>query len=587
MASKIGELVVNLKANTASFISELDRSRVKATTVGVALGGIAAGIAEEFARMAKDAAAAFPELIKSSIDLGDQLNKASQKAGVTVEELSALRYAAKLSDVEFGDLTTSLGKLSKSIFEASDGSGKQADAFRQLGISVKDSSGGLKSAGDVMKELANRFALMQDGSQKTALAIEIFGRAGANLIPLLNQGSSGIAELTREAERLGLVVGGETARQSEEFNDNINKLKESVTGLGLSIANKLLPSIVSATEGMVEWAKDVRALPEAYADSFDKVKHVLNSWGLLIDKTRLPVKGLLKGTGALPEGFEEAPSIGPVQGPKFMPPQIDTEAFKKFHKEIERLTDLPWRHVQPFEMPIPQHLPYDNLSERLRQRTADLQAASDILVKDMDAYEAEQSAGPTRNFDELLKLPEKLENVQVKASELTETAKEMSNVFAQGFQDAILHANSFVDVLKNIGKELLAIAFNLSVTKPLASALTGVFANVLGGLAGGLHLPPGFTPAPSIGPVQGPAMPFVGSYDTGGTVPATGWAVVHAGEKITPAGMSTAGPVINLTVVGDPDEKTIRKMLRLQKATFGASVQASQIAARESKLRSA
>lgn len=203
------------------------------------------------------AAGAIGLSVRSAIDTGDSFNKLSQKTGIAVESLSALAYAGTLSDVSLESLATGIKKLSVNLNEAATATGgKAADAFRVLGVSITESSGALRSSESVMSDIADRFAGMKDGAVKTALAVALFGKAGADLIPFLNQGSKGIAELTAEAEKLGLIMTGKTAKAAEEFNDNIKKLSLSTAALGRSIAADLIGPLAEYTRLMVEARKE-------------------------------------------------------------------------------------------------------------------------------------------------------------------------------------------------------------------------------------------------------------------------------------------------------------------------------------------
>jgi TP901 family phage tail tape measure protein len=126
----------------------------------------------------------------------------------------------------------SLEKLSKHMFAAADKGGDSAAAFERLGISVKDSSGHLRNIEDVMRDLAGKFAGMEDGAAKTALSMQLFGKSGAVMIPLLNQGSEGLAKMTEEARKLGITIDGETSKAAEEFHDNLVRLEGVLTGVG-------------------------------------------------------------------------------------------------------------------------------------------------------------------------------------------------------------------------------------------------------------------------------------------------------------------------------------------------------------------
>lgn len=184
-------------------------------------------------------------LTKHIVDTGDQLNKMSQKTGIAVEDLSKLQYAAELSGVSAEALQKGLTNLSVGLIElAAGGAGESAAQLKKLGIEARNTDKTLKSSRQVLGELADQFAVMPDGVEKTAAAAAIFGkRMGAELIPLLNGGSAGLKDLGDEAERLGIVMSGELAKKSEEFNDNLSRLQKLSTATGISIANALIPSL--------------------------------------------------------------------------------------------------------------------------------------------------------------------------------------------------------------------------------------------------------------------------------------------------------------------------------------------------------
>lgn len=195
---------------------------------------------------------AFAALVKGSIDSADELNKLSQKIGISVEALSTLQFAAQLSDVGLDTLKTGLKGLSANLTEARSGLGEGAALFQALGISVEDTAGNLKSSDTILLEIADRFVSFEDGATKTALAVKLFGKSGMDMIPFLNQGSSGIRALMQEAERLGLKLSTETAQAAEAFNDNLTALKASSSGLGISLATELLAPLRVVTDAIRE-----------------------------------------------------------------------------------------------------------------------------------------------------------------------------------------------------------------------------------------------------------------------------------------------------------------------------------------------
>jgi hypothetical protein len=184
------------------------------------------------------------------------MGKAAQKVGLMTEELSALKYTADLAGVGFESLQTSLVRLTRSMSEvAKGGESDAAKAFQVLGISVTNADGSLRSAAEVMGDVAQKFSEFKDGAEKTALAVAIFGRAGADMIPLLNQGRDAIAASNEEAKKLGVTIGSDLARDSERLNDNLSRMQYAINGVFVAIANELAPTLADLSDKMVEWVK--------------------------------------------------------------------------------------------------------------------------------------------------------------------------------------------------------------------------------------------------------------------------------------------------------------------------------------------
>src|SRR5262249_8104132 len=159
----------------------------------------------------------------------------SESTGVSTEALSAFRFVARESDVEVETMTRGLERMSKSALAAATAPAGAANAYTRLGISVRNADGSLRPVQDLFADLAERFASMADGIAKTALAMQIFGRSGADLIPALNQGRAGIADLLNEAQALGVVLDRDTARAAEEVHRQLTALSAAGDGLSLQL----------------------------------------------------------------------------------------------------------------------------------------------------------------------------------------------------------------------------------------------------------------------------------------------------------------------------------------------------------------
>lgn len=191
---------------------------------------------------------AFAGFIQGATDAADAISKQSQVVGIGAESLSKLKYAAELSDVSFEQLGKGLVKFNKGIVEARAGTGAQADAFNSLGISLKNADGSWKSTNQLVEDVADQFSRFEDGATKTALATDLFGKSGAELIPMLNGGRQTIKEAGDELERMGGVIDKKTGLAAERFNDNINRLEKSLSSLGNVVAKEVTEPLGELSE---------------------------------------------------------------------------------------------------------------------------------------------------------------------------------------------------------------------------------------------------------------------------------------------------------------------------------------------------
>lgn len=268
-SGSLGSLVVRLEADIAQFSASLTKSEQMARQ--------AMGAVEKSVGLAKAAfvglgvamsATSFAGGIKGAIDMMDNLDKLSQKTGVTVESLSAMKTAAKYSEVGMDQVGAAIQKLSKNMIEFdSTGKGKAAQAFQALGISVRDASGHIRNADDVMLEAAKKLDTFKDGTTKTALEMMLFGKSGAELGGFLKE----LADRGLDHAK----VTSEEAKQAAELNDKFKTLETQSKKLSLSIAKDLLPALNDISTAMVEAAKDGGILNAIWVGMGGTMAHIL------------------------------------------------------------------------------------------------------------------------------------------------------------------------------------------------------------------------------------------------------------------------------------------------------------------------
>jgi hypothetical protein len=240
----LGTLTIDIAANLARLESDLGKAnrlsekfaedqKRRYARIGKLIGGA----------IATFATGAFAGWIKESIDAADAAAETAQAIGISIEAYQGLSFAASTAGVEQEGLTGALTKFNKTISQAAAGGKKQAAAFADIGVSVRDANGNLKTADGLLLEVADKFQGYTDGANKTALAQDLFGKSGAKLIPLLNSGKQGITDLTTQAQRLGLVMSAEAAASADSFNDNLTVLAGVSRGMANNLATELLPAL--------------------------------------------------------------------------------------------------------------------------------------------------------------------------------------------------------------------------------------------------------------------------------------------------------------------------------------------------------
>lgn len=206
----------------------------------------------------------FAGWIKSSIDAADAANDMAEQLGLTVEQLSAYDYAARLSGSSGEVLQKGLVALSNALTT----NAKSLEVFQiATGLTLRASDG---LAANVNK-LAEGFSRMEAGTVKTALAADLLGqKIGPSLLPLFNSGAAGLARFTAEAEKMGRVLSTDTARRAGDLNDNLDRMKGSIEGLGREIAASALPALGQIAEKMAQAARQgglLRGLLEGLGES--------------------------------------------------------------------------------------------------------------------------------------------------------------------------------------------------------------------------------------------------------------------------------------------------------------------------------
>lgn len=233
--------------------------------VGRAVGGLGTALSGIITPLSVisggGAVAGLTAMVRHFVQAGSEVNDLSKQVGMLPEKFQATAYGAKLNGIEMQEWASAASKANKTIGEAVNGVDKSAqEMFRRLGINLKDSAGNTRQLGDILPELADAMKGIQDPTMRTRVAMEVFGKSGAKLIPMLAEGREGLAKLEAEATRLGIVMDASAIATADELGDTIDTLTMTVLGLGNAIANRIAPVIIPMAQRLYEWIAANREL---------------------------------------------------------------------------------------------------------------------------------------------------------------------------------------------------------------------------------------------------------------------------------------------------------------------------------------
>lgn len=246
---------------TRIVVTAEDRASRVLQQVGQAAGGTVADLLRLNGQLsalgAGAAIAGLGALAMRAIDVAAGLHDMARQTGTSVETLSGMRNVAEQNDVALGDVAKALQKVARNASEAAGGSKSAVAAFEQLGVKVEDANGRLRDSGELMVDVAKSIAQIDSPTERVAAAMDVFGKSGAELLPMLD-------DLARKGIGAARITA-EQARAADEFNDALVELKQGVRDSGEAIALDLLPAFAGIAEVALGSMTAVRLLGRSLA----------------------------------------------------------------------------------------------------------------------------------------------------------------------------------------------------------------------------------------------------------------------------------------------------------------------------------
>ena len=247
-AIRAGRAFVELFADDSKLVRGLKRAQAKLKAFGE-------GVRNLGLKLAGLGSAIVAPLIASTkvfAKMGDDLAKMSARTGFSVETLSELGFAAELSGTSIEVLENGIRKMQRTIVDAATGMQSAQDALALLGLTVADLD--KLSPEEQFKLIADRLAAIEDPTIKAAAAMQLFGRSGTQLLPMLAGGAAGIEELQEQARKLGLTISTEDAKATERFTDTLSIMWRVLKQNVFVVGSALVPALTRAAKWLTKIA---------------------------------------------------------------------------------------------------------------------------------------------------------------------------------------------------------------------------------------------------------------------------------------------------------------------------------------------
>ncbi len=248
---RTGKAYVELGTNNKPLLQGLQAAQTRLKVFGAAVQGIGLRM------MAMGAAGLAPlaSAVKHFSDTGAALDDMSKRTGLSAEALSELGFAADQSGAGLEVVEKGVRKMQQTILDATWGLKTALDAFQMLGLTLADLEG--LSPEEQFTLIADRLDGIADPSNKAALAMKVFGRAGTQLLPMLEGGAAGLDKLRQQARSLGLTVSTETAAKAALLDDTLDVLRRVVLDLAFDVGSVLADAVIRVTNEIVAAARAV------------------------------------------------------------------------------------------------------------------------------------------------------------------------------------------------------------------------------------------------------------------------------------------------------------------------------------------
>ena len=233
-------------------------------------------------------------LVINAANAADELGDLSNVTGLSTEKLQQYQYTADMVGTSLETITGSQTKLVKSMTSAAKGTGETAEAFKKLGVNVKNTDGTMRDTDEVFLEMIDALGGIENETERDAVAMQIFGKSAKDLNPLIRAGSKALSDYSKEAEELGIIVSDDVTSALGDVAAEIKRVKAQFNAAKQNFAANFAPVVQKGLQAIQKIIQRISAL-----GSDPKLKNAIAKLGEAI--TKLITNGLVKLEKMLPK----------------------------------------------------------------------------------------------------------------------------------------------------------------------------------------------------------------------------------------------------------------------------------------------
>jgi len=423
MATKFGTGYIELGMRDSKFRAGLKSAVGTMVKAAAVAGGLTAAVFYLSKKIAKSA---------------DEIGKMSIRTGESAENLQKWSFAAELGGASAKSFTTGLKKISQAAYEASRGTKTYTDLFKAVGVEWDAGGGRLRKLTPMIMDMADKFQTMTDTTKKAALASQLLGRAGMEMIPMLNMGSKAIKEQFQLLEDLGAVMGGDLIKASATFNDQLLVLTKILDAIKISFGNVFIPMLNRVVGGMISWWKAnkdliLQNMEKVFTDMAGALNDMFTTLAILGPMIQTTFSGSMRGLKAFNIGLSTIALSFSIIIDKIAEISDYILESKDARKPLENL--LAFTAV-PAWMKIFQAGSLDDLAEGVKRvqagRAGESKKYIDLIHKLI--YEFEHGATAGEDFSgKILKIIKAMEGLKSSTTETTKAIAEFGKLSADTY----------------------------------------------------------------------------------------------------------------------------------------------------------